>query len=331
MASDILADDGLLFLGSRLKRLGERMQADVARIIEAAGLPVQPTHYPVLAAIARGGPASVGEVASAIGMSQPAVTRSVTRLVELGLVETRPAAHDRRQRALVLSETGQAMLLESKYSVWPQVEAAVAELCGPRGGAMLAEIATLEAGLRAASLDRRAMDGPTAGLRIRSFDDTLAAAFHDINAAWISAMFTLEPTDREVLENPRARIIAPGGDILFVEAPGVGVIGTCALQRTGERRFELTKMGVIEAARGRKAGEFLLRAVLRRARELDAETLYLLTNSACACAIHLYEKLGFVHDATILRDYGARYARCDVAMLYRGPDTICDESENCSH
>lgn len=172
------------------------------------------------------------------------------------------------------------------------------------------------------------MDKPTAGLCIREFDDTLAAAFHDINAAWISAMFTLEPTDRDVLENPRERIIAPGGDILFVEADGVGVIGTCALQRTGERRFELTKMGVTEAARGRKAGEFLLRAILRRASELDAATLYLLTNSACAPAIHLYEKLGFVHDAAILRDYGARYARCDVAMLYRGFDTFCDESEN---
>lgn len=322
MTPDILAEDGLLFLGSRLKRLGERMQADVARIVEAAGLPLQPTHYPVLAAIERDGPASVGDIASAIGLSQPAVTRGVARLTELGLVEAGPATHDRRQKALVLSEAGRAMLRLSKHTVWPQVEAAVVDLCGSRAGALLAEIDALESGLQATPLDQRATEGPTAGLRIRGFDDTLAAAFHDINAAWISTMFTLEPTDRDVLENPRDRIIAPGGDILFVEADGVGVIGTCALQRTGERRFELTKMGVTEAARGRKAGEFLLRAVLRRARELQADTLYLLTNSACAPAIHLYEKLGFAHDPAIMRDYGARYARCDVAMRYRGRDNL---------
>ena len=69
---------------------------------------------------------------------------------------------------------------------------------------------------------------------------------------------------------------------------------------------------------GLKAGEFLLRAVIARARELNAETLYLLTNSRCAAAIHLYEKLGFIHDAGIMRDYGADYARCNVAMRYAG-------------
>ena len=55
-------------------------------------------------------------------------------------------------------------------------------------------------------------------LVIREFSDELARHFHDINAEWINAMFRLEATDREVLENPRERIIEPGGQILFVEA-----------------------------------------------------------------------------------------------------------------
>lgn len=158
-----------------------------------------------------------------------------------------------------------------------------------------------------------------ADLRILNWRDDLARAFHDINAEWIRTMFVLEDADREVLENPRERIIDPGGDILFVEAEGLGVIGACALQKTAEGRFELTKMGVRETARGRKAGEFLLQAMIRRAGEMGAETLYLLTNARCAPAIHLYEKAGFAHDAEIMRDYGARYARCDVAMRYVGP------------
>ena len=53
-------------------------------------------------------------------------------------------------------------------------------------------------------------------------------------------------------------------------------------------------------------------------RELGAQKLYLLTNSKCAPAIHLYEKLGFEHDRGILDAYAARYERCDVAMLYKG-------------
>lgn len=153
-------------------------------------------------------------------------------------------------------------------------------------------------------------------LTIREFSDDLAPAFHDINAEWITAMFALEATDREVLENPRARIIDGGGTILFVAAAGLGVVGTCALQKTGERSFELTKMGVLEAARGLKAGEFLLAAVIARAEAMGADPLYLLTNAKCEAAIHLYEKLGFRHDADIMARYGARYDRCDVAMRY---------------
>ena len=53
-------------------------------------------------------------------------------------------------------------------------------------------------------------------------------------------------------------------------------------------------------------------------KELGSKTLYLLTNADCAPAIHLYEKMGFEHDAQIMRDFGLRYERCNVAMRYRG-------------
>lgn len=175
----------------------------------------------------------------------------------------------------------------------------------------------LAAAIEAVETARAAAARPA--LTLREFDDTLAREFHDINAEWIAQMFTLEPTDRETLENPRAKVVDPGGAILFVEAAGIGIVGTCALQKTGPGAFELTKMGVRESARGLKAGEFLLAATLERARQLEADKLYLLTNRKCAAAIHLYEKLGFEHDAEIMAEYGARYSRCDVAMRYRGP------------
>jgi N-acetylglutamate synthase-like GNAT family acetyltransferase len=153
-------------------------------------------------------------------------------------------------------------------------------------------------------------------LTIREYSEALAPDFYRINAQWIEAMFTMEETDRETLEHPNEKIIRPGGAILFVETSDQGVVGAGALQKTGPGRFELTKMGVLDSVRGRKAGEFLLVHLVHRARTLNAEQLYLLTNKKCAAAIHLYEKIGFVHDAQIMEDYGKRYARCDVAMSF---------------
>jgi ribosomal protein S18 acetylase RimI-like enzyme len=129
-------------------------------------------------------------------------------------------------------------------------------------------------------------------------------------------MFTLEPTDEDVLRNPRARIIERGGTILFVEAEGLGIVGACALMPIAPGVIELTKMGVLQAARGKKAGEFLLAAALDRARALAPRTLFLLTNTKNQAALHLYEKVGFVHDAAIMNKYGKRYARCNVAMSF---------------
>jgi len=313
---DVLREMGSGFLGSRLKRLGERMQAGAARVIVDAGLKVQPAHMPLLVALDRQA-MTIGQLVHAVGVSQPGVTRSVGQLVAMGLARAETGS-DQRHRTISLTENGAAAIARAKLYVWPQVTEAVETLLAGRADALLAIIAALEDALTTTPLEALAAQATPKVLRIREFSDELASEFHDINAEWITSMFRLEDTDRQTLENPRASIIDAGGAILFVEARGLGIVGTCALQKTSATGFELTKMAVRPDARGLKAGEFLLNAIIDKAAALGADPLYLLTNSRCAAAIHLYEKLGFRHDAAIMADYGARYTRCDVAMLYAG-------------
>jgi len=317
MTTDILRDLGPIFLGSRLKRLAERMQAGAARVITDAGLNVQPAHLPLLTALDRG-PLTVGQLVEAVGMSQPGVTRTAGQLIDMGLIQSAPGAEDQRQRSLSLTPAGEAVMARTKLLLWPRVKKVVEEICDGSSGPLLDQIAAIETALAAKPLNERVAATARDALMIREYSDDLAPAFYEINAEWINAMFRLEQTDREVLQKPRGQIIAPGGAILFVEAPGLGVVGACALQKTAHKTFELTKMGVRASARGLKAGEFLLSAMIDRAKAMHAETLYLLTNKRCEAAIHLYEKAGFRHDAEIMARYGSRYERCDVAMRYRG-------------
>lgn len=315
MTADILSDLGPIFLGSRLKRLAERLQAGAARVVTDAGLPMQPAHMPLLAALDRG-PLTVGQLAEAVGTSQPGVTRTAGQLIEMGLIQSSSGA-DQRQHTLSLTAAGKAAMARTKLLLWPRIEIAVREICDGLSGPLLDQIAAIETALAVKPFHERVASTSQAALIIREYSDDLARDFYEINAEWISTMFRLEQTDREVLENPRERIVEPGGAILFVEAPGLGIVGTCALQKTGEGSFELTKMGVRASARGLKAGEFLLAAIIDRAKAMRAEDLYLLTNRRCEAAIHLYEKLGFEHDAETMAKYGSRYERSDVAMRYR--------------
>ncbi len=151
-------------------------------------------------------------------------------------------------------------------------------------------------------------------LEVLPYSPDLNQAFYDINAEWISNMFTLEELDEKVLRNPKEMILDKGGFIFFIKHPELGVVGTCALRKTGDGEFELTKMGVLEKARGLKAGETLLQHVINFVREQKIPYCYLMTNKNCQAAIHLYEKNGFIHDANVLEKFGWQYDRCNVAM-----------------
>lgn len=314
--TDLLSDMGDLFLGSRLKRLAERLQGDAGRIIRRADLPIQPAQFPMLAALDRHGPLTVTQAVDMLGVSQPVVTRTLSGLIELGLVETTRNGADLRHKTITLTSAGEALIARAKPIIWPRVEAAVRQLLAPLNGEFLDQIAQLEAALDRQSLEHRVNAIPPAFV-VRPFTDDLAEDFYRINAEWVQAMYSLEEKDIQILTHPREMIVDRGGEILFVETPDAGVVGTCALMKVEDGVFELTKMGVSEAARGRKAGEFLLATALDHARLIGMDTLYLLTNRKSAAAIHLYEKLGFAHSEEIMRRYGGRYARCDVAMIYR--------------
>lgn len=321
-AGDILRDLGPLALGSRLKRLSDRLLADAARIHRESEHHLPPGQFPLIAALDRYGPMTVNDAAAALGVSQPAATRAASEAVKCGLVESESPASDRRVRRLSLTDFGAESVARMKFEMWPRMEAAARALTRGASGQLLRDLAVIEDRLAERSLLDRYADH---ALRIVDYTDALAPAFLRINRQWIDEMFTMEAHDRHVLENPRETIIDPGGHILFVEDLDGTVLGACALQRDEDGGTELTKMGVTPEARGRGAGEFLLRAVLERARELGLlGGLYLLTNTLCGPAIRLYEKVGFQHDAELLARYRKRYERADVAMRF-APDAAAGQ------
>ncbi len=321
MARDVLAEMGYLALGSRLKRLAERVQTDATKAFSDRGIPVQATHFPLLAALTTYGPLSVTEAVEAVGISQPAVTRIHNSLQKLGLTRTVPVKGDNRQKQIRLTPKGEALIAELKHDMWPHVRRAAQALCEGPDTDILSWITRLEEGLQARPIHVRIQDETAAAsglpaLRLVEYDDRLASEFDAITREWVSDMFTLEANDIKIIENPKGMILDRGGEILFVEAGSLGIVGTCALMPVDGSSFELTKMGVRASARGLKAGEFLLARVLERARQMPIGELFLLTNTKCAAAVHLYEKAGFVHDADIMERYGKRYARCNVAMSF---------------
>ncbi|MBQ0988548.1 GNAT family N-acetyltransferase [Micromonospora sp. H61] len=139
-----------------------------------------------------------------------------------------------------------------------------------------------------------------------------AQAFRTLNEEWISHLFAIEESDRKTLSDPFAAIVDPGGDVLIVRDEAK-IVGCVALVRSSDDVFELSKMAVTPAVRGKGIGRQLIQAAIDRARTLGATTLFLGSSTKLPNAVRLYESAGFKHVSPEQIPL-APYARANVFM-----------------
>lgn len=138
-------------------------------------------------------------------------------------------------------------------------------------------------------------------------------AFRDLNVAWVSHYFTVEPYDLKVLENPETFILEPGGQIFFAVHPSTQqVLGTAAIMPHPNGELELTKLAVHPSAQGQGIGLALIQACIAAARKRGDQAVYLETNAKLEAARRLYDRLGFQQ---IPFQQPSAYARADVRMV----------------
>ena len=131
-------------------------------------------------------------------------------------------------------------------------------------------------------------------IQIIEYCDDHAKAFHDLNLEWLEKYNLTESHDLEVINDPRGTIIDPGGCIYLAEADGE-IVGSAALASCGEHEYELAKMAVTDAWKGKGISKMLIEKCIAKARELGAKRITLFSNHQLTTAIGLYEKYGFRH------------------------------------
>lgn len=152
----LLEDNPNLFLGSRLKRLAEQMQADASAFTCRAGLSVPPGMFAVLAILEEHGAQTISALAEALGVSQPSMTKNVTKLARAALVRVTKGDLDRRQSIVTLTATGRHAVSEGRERVWPLVDAAVHEIVSDLSGPFIEQIGEVERRLAVRSISHRA-------------------------------------------------------------------------------------------------------------------------------------------------------------------------------
>jgi DNA-binding MarR family transcriptional regulator len=106
-----------MFGGPSAQRLAGRF-ADIAQncVIDGPAERQERSRRALLSAVANNEPATLNQVAKAVGRGAPAVSRSVDSLVRAGLVERAPDPGNRRRLAMRLTVAGRELLAQPSRS-----------------------------------------------------------------------------------------------------------------------------------------------------------------------------------------------------------------------
>lgn len=134
-------------LGTQLRHLIELLDGAVEQSYVDAGLDYRPRYTPVMRALAERPSATIGELATQAGITQPAATQTVALMVKKGLLTVAAGGEDGRQRVVRLSAAGEALLPELRVR-WQATKSAAdsldAELAFPLSACLEQAIAALE-------------------------------------------------------------------------------------------------------------------------------------------------------------------------------------------
>ena len=133
--------------------------------------------------------------------------------------------------------------------------------------------------------------------------------FYKLNKAWIEESWVLEDSDKKDLLNPD-KIVENGGQVFFALENKIA-IGTVAMIKSSNDRFELAKMTVQEDFRGKGIANILMDECLKFAKQNNAREIFLISNDSLIIARNLYDKYGFKE---VVLD-SQKYERGNVKMI----------------
>ena len=131
-------------------------------------------------------------------------------------------------------------------------------------------------------------------IEIIPYESRYQPDFKRMNLEWLDKYGLTESHDLEILDHPEETVIAKDGK-LFLAKDEEAIIASLGIARVDKDSFELIKMYVDPAYRGRGIGKRLLELCIAEVKKAGAKKLILFSNSQLTNALTLYKKYGFRH------------------------------------
>jgi DNA-binding MarR family transcriptional regulator/GNAT superfamily N-acetyltransferase len=288
--------ENMIIFARKLKKMGEALTAQIAKILAQQNIEFEPRAVYILMMLNWGEPKTISETASLLGMTHPAVVQLVNHLVKLELIVQSKSGGDKRKTFIQLTEKGKDALKSIEPvldEINKSIESMVNEIDPGLNYSLLRLEETVGEEVLLKNVHSKLREKEINEVRIVPFHKKYKDYFLHLNTEWLQKYFEVEKEDRRILVNPEKEIIKKGGEVFFALL-NEEVVGTCAVQKVDDTKFELTKMAVIEKAQGKQIGKKLALTIIGFAVDKGANKIVLSTSTKLVAASNLYKKLGFV-------------------------------------
>lgn len=297
-----------LLLGSHLKKIGENITSQVGKICKDHNVDVETRWIPAISILYEKRELSVQSLADYLGITHPGVVQLANQLLQKGFVKTEKLMADKRVTIIRITERAKEKF-ELIKPMLDDIESSITSILSETGYDMMDVISKLEDTLASEKLmeniSEKIKEKQLGDVKIVSYQKKYKKDFKKLNIEWLEKYFTVEPTDKKLINSPGEEIINKGGEIFFALLDNK-VVGTCAVLKVDRKSYELTKMAVTEKSQGKQIGKKLGLTVIGFVVAKRGKRIVLDTNHKLTSAIQLYRKLGFV---TVPFEYDDKYER----------------------
>lgn len=291
MTEELFLETGI---GTRCRRNFEYLSSEIDKIYKAENVDMSAREFPIVYCVLNRGPLTIANIQHLSGLSHSAVSQTVKKLVAKDILFLKPG-EDARSKIVALTDAGDR-LMEKLIPIWARAKDAMKTVLNDCNTNILDAFADYEAALARKSFTQRYYDQkdkkPNGNVEVVAYDVKYREHWRIINQQWIETLFEMEEEDIINLNDPEKYVLDKGGEIYFALLDDEPV-GAIALKKYSPERYELSKMGVLQEARGHGIGNLLVEKVLERYKARGGSELFLETNSSLIPAISLYKKYGF--------------------------------------
>lgn len=294
--NDVMRSYGNLSLGSRLKRLSDFMFSEVSEIYRLQNIGLNPAFFPLFNLIHLHGEQSITAAAEQLSVSHPAISKTAKKMESEGWIHKVADPEDERRQLLALTEQSQQLLVEIQ-PVWTAIKTHLDQLMESQEHPFLKSLHEFETKLSQSGFKDpvlKTLSIRTESLNIVNWKSQYRDDFKALNMDWLNTYFNgdLTEQDKTALDNPEGYYLAKGGYI-WLALDADQAIGCVALAKHSNEQYEISKMGVDPLYQGTGIGRQLLLTALNKARQLQADEVYLESATKLERAVQLYRNMGF--------------------------------------